>query len=159
MTETIVTLLDRLNLEHDKTLAFFSALKNGQWDQSIYTEKVNWTPRNILAHIVSAEGQFMQLFRNIQSGGSGTPEGFIMDEFNAAEQDRLHGRSAQELMAEFKRLRADMIRWVGELTPEDLEKQGNHPVLGVISLDQMILSMTLHAHLHTRDIRRFFGGA
>ena len=156
MTETIASLIERLNTERDKTVAFFSALTADQWRQPVYTGDAAWTPRNILAHTVSAEGEFLRLFRSVQAGGVGAPLGFFADEFNASEQERLGNLSQQELLSEFLRLRAEMIAWVGALSDVDLEKTGRHPVLGDIPMWEMIKALTLHAHLHARDIRRFF---
>jgi hypothetical protein len=156
MTETIASLIERLNIEREKTVAFFSALTANQWNQTIYTGDSPWTPRNILAHTISAEGEFLRLFRDVQAGGAGAPLGFFADEFNAAEQERLGSLSQQELLSEFLRHRAEMIEWVRGLSTDDLEKTGRHPVLGDIPLWEMIKALTLHAHLHARDIRRFF---
>jgi hypothetical protein len=156
MSEDTGTLLARLNSESDKTIMYFNALNDNQSLKIIYSGTAAWTPRNILAHIVSAESEFLRLFQNVQTGGAGAPLGFFADEFNAAEQERLRGYSMQELMDEFLRLRKNMIDWVANLPSEDLLKTGRHPVLGEIPLWEMIKALTLHAHLHTRDIRRFF---
>ena len=156
MTETPTSLIERLIAERDKTIAFFSALTANQWRQPVYTADPTWTPRNILAHTVSAEGEFLRLFRSVQAGGVGAPLGFFADEFNASEQERLGNLSQQELLSEFLHLRAEMIAWVGTLSDTDLEKTGRHPVLGDIPLWEMIKALTLHAHLHARDVRRFF---
>lgn len=157
MSEDTTTLLNRLKDERDKTVAFFSALTADQWTVPVYSGPPAWTAREILAHIVSAEGEFLRLFRDVQAGGVGTPLGFFADEFNAAEQERFRGHSPQDLLAEFLRRRAAMMDWVGTLSEADLGKTGRHPVLGEIPLWEMIKALTLHAHLHFRDIRRFFG--
>jgi hypothetical protein len=159
MTETVDSLLARMQSEREKTVGFFSALSAGQWASPIYGEPAVWTAREILAHIVSAEGEFLRLFRDVHSGGAGAPLGFFADEFNAAEQERFRGWSPQELLSEFLRRRAEMMDWVGSLSAADLEKTGRHPVLGDITLGEMIKAETLHAHLHFRDIRRFLGVA
>ncbi len=147
-------LLARLQSERDKTVAFFSALIAEQWTSPVYGGPPAWTAREILAHIVSAEGEFLRLFRNVQAGGAGAPLGFFADEFNAAEPERFRGQSPQHLLSEFLRRRAEMMDWVGSLSTADLEKTGRHPVLGDIALGEMIKAETLHAHLHFRDIRR-----
>jgi hypothetical protein len=156
MSEDTATLIDRLQAERDKTVAFFSALTADQWTSPVYSGESPWTPRNILTHTVSAEGEFLRLFRDVQTGGAGAPLGFFADEFNAAEQERFRGQSPQELLDEFLRRRAEMMDWVRGLSTADLEKTGRHPVLGDIPLWEMIKALTLHAHLHARDIRRFF---
>jgi hypothetical protein len=159
MTETVDTLLARLQSERDKTLAVFSTLTNAEWTQVIYTGNSTWIFRDLLAHIVSAEGEFLRLFRDVQAGGSGTPVDFLADEFNAAEQERYRNFSPQQLLTEFQNRRAAMINWVTSLTPAELEKTGKHPVLGELSLADLIKSLTLHEHLHIRDLRRLQGVA
>jgi hypothetical protein len=159
MIETTASLLARLQSERDKTLAVFSALKEAEWTQVLYTGSSTWTFRDLLAHITSAEGEFLRLFRDVQAGGSGTPVDFLADEFNAAEQERFRKFSSQQLLTEFQKRRTAMMDWVASLTPADLEKTGKHPVLGELSLGDLVKSLTLHEHLHVRDLRRLQGVA
>jgi len=160
MSETAASLVVRIQSERDKTLAVFTALKEPEWTQLLYTSSsATWTFRDLLAHIVSAEGEFLRLFRDVQAGGSGTPVDFLADEFNAAEQERFRNFSPQQLLTEFQKRRTAMMDWVASLTPADLEKTGTHPVLGVLSLGDLIKSLTLHEHLHVRDLRRLQGVA
>ena len=159
MTETVETLLARLQSEREKTLAIFSSLKPVEWTQVLYAGAVPWTYRDMLAHIVSAEGEFLRLFRSVQAGGSGAPVDFLADEFNASEQERYRDFTPQQLLAEFQKRRTAMLDWVASLTPADLEKTGLHPVLGELALVDLVRSLTLHEHLHVRDLRRLQGVA
>lgn len=154
MSDDLQTLLNRLDKECEKTKELFSSLTPGQRGQTIYRTSPEWTSRNILAHLVSAEREFLRLFQDICAGGGGAPEDFSPDEFNAREQVRMANISFQDLLVEFLKLRGETVNWVTGLSAEDLLKQGNHPVLGTICLADMISSLTLHAHLHCRDIRR-----
>ena len=156
MMESVESLVNRLQSEKERTLTLFQALTESQWTRVIYTGPPAWTPRNFLAHFVSAEEQFLKLFKDIQVGGNGTPLGFFADEFNAEEQERFRDLSHGELLDLFSSNREEMIRWVKTLTAADLDKVGKHPVLGDLPLWEMIKALTLHSHLHERDLSRYF---
>ena len=66
------------------------------------------------------------------------------------------GKSLGQLLDEFARLRAAGL---GELSamnlqPEDLERRGRHPALGVVSLSQLLATWAAHDLTHLHQISR-----
>jgi hypothetical protein len=151
--ETPVFLAERLKTEGEKTAAFFSALTDEQWMLPVYSEGESWTVRSMLAHYVSSEHEFLRLFADIQNGGSGAPEDFDVDGYNASQQKKMAGLSPRELLEEFGSVRAQVIGLVSGLSEADLEKQGRHPYLGVAALGDMIKLVYRHNRLHERELR------
>lgn len=147
------TLITKLEKGRQKTLDTLQALTPAQWQISIYTEPA-WQAQQLLAHFVSAENQLLLLVRSIVRGGRGAPANFDVNEYNAAEQKRLEGKSVPELLAELERSRQRTIEWVKTLSPEDLDKVGCHPALGNVTVETIITAIHGHHLMHIRDLSR-----
>ena len=103
----------------------------------IHTDRVDWMPR---ARII------------LQFGESRAFE--PLDRW-AQERDS-QGKSLGELLDEFARLRSenlDQLRALN-LRPQDLERRGRHPGLGVVTLSQLLAAWAAHDLTHLHQISR-----
>ena len=157
MADTPAALAGKLRSEGEKTAAFFGRLTAPEWAQPVYAEGQAWRARDILAHFLSAELSFLVLFRSIAAGGPGAPEGFSIDAYNQEQVAGMRDATPDELLRQYRAARADMADWVAGLPPEDLEKRGRHPALGVSALGKMIKMVYLHNLMHLRDLRAALG--
>jgi uncharacterized damage-inducible protein DinB len=147
-------LADKLKSEGDKFFALFAGLKDNQWRAEVYTEGETWTIRNVLAHFVTSERGLVKLFERIRAGGEGAADDFSIDRYNAAQQEKTKSLPPQELLEQYKAIRADSIAWTLSLEESDLEKQGRHPYLGVTTLREMIKMLYVHNQVHYRDMKK-----
>ena len=154
MPETPAFLAERLKTEGDKTAAFFASLTDDEWKSEVYTEGETWTIRNVLAHYVTAEKGFISIFTSIREGGSGVPDDFDIDRYNASQQKKTREFAPSELLEQFKAIRTQMTAFVTSLTDADLSKQGRHPFLGQTTLAEMIKMVYRHNQIHYRDLRK-----
>lgn len=154
MPDTPAFLAERLRAEGDKTLQLFQSLTPQQWQTVVYSEGSPWTMKSVLVHFVTAEKGFLKILPDIAAGGPGTSEDFDIDRFNASQQEKSKGFTPQELLDQFREVRATMAAWVASLTPADLEKTGRHPFLGHATLSEMIKLVYRHNQIHLRDLRR-----
>jgi uncharacterized damage-inducible protein DinB len=145
---------EKLRAEGEKLAAFFANLTEGQWMIDVYTEGTVWTIRNILAHLMTAERAFIKLFENILQGGGGVTEDFVIDRYNASQQEKTKELGPSELLEQYRAVRVDMINFVSSIGDSDLEKIGRHPFLGITTLREMIKMVYLHNQIHYRDIRK-----
>lgn len=146
-------LLAKLVKGHQKTCEYFGNLTQVDWQSPLYGAP-DWRVHNLLAHFVSAEEHLLELSQNVAGGGSGAPEGFDIDRFNAQEQERNLGRTTQELLNALDRTRQRTIDWVRTLSIEQLDRRGRHPTLGIISVEALITAIYGHQILHMRDLAR-----
>jgi uncharacterized damage-inducible protein DinB len=153
MTET-AELAAKLKFEGEKFSNFFAGLTDNQWDAEVYTEGTTWNVRNILAHLMTAERAFVRLFESIRQGGEGVSEDFVIDRYNARQQEKTRELDVQQLLQQYRAVRAEMIRWVSGINDSDLEKSGRHPFLGVTTLREMVKMIYIHNQIHYRDIKR-----
>jgi len=154
MTDTPSFLAERLRVEGEKTIAYFSFLGDEKWNLEVYTENSTWTVRNILVHFITAEQGFIQLFKDVLVGGKGAREDFDIDRFNASQQERMQEVSPRELVVLFSSVRSEMIALVSGLNQDELLLQGRHPFLGPTTLCEMIKTVYRHNQIHHRDLRK-----
>src|SRR6266511_6410950 len=108
-------LAEKLKLEGEKFVAIFTGLKDDQWQMEVYTEGTTWTIRNVLSHFVTSERGWIKLFEQIRQGGAGSSDDFSIDRYNAAMQERTKELTPQELLEQYKQVRANSIAWVSGL--------------------------------------------
>jgi uncharacterized damage-inducible protein DinB len=147
-------LADKLNSEGEKIYALFAGLSDDRWSVEVYTEGETWTLRNVLAHFVTSERGLVKLFERIRQTGEGSPDDFSIDRYNAAQQQKNRDVSPQELLEQYKAVRADSIAWTLSIAESDLEKQGRHPFIGMTTIREMIKMLYLHNQLHYRDMKK-----
>ncbi len=150
------TLVARLEKGRQKTLEILSALTPEQWREPLYYEPT-WQVRHLLAHFVSAERQLLALAQDVADGGPGTPPDLNIDRYNAAEQARLEGQSPSTLLDLLDQERRQTIEWVRTLDTDQLDKIGQHPALGDVNVETMIIAIYGHQLMHMRDLSRLFG--
>lgn len=147
-------LSEKLKSEGERFAFIFAGFTDEQWEKQVYTEGAAWTLRSVLAHFVTSERGLLKLFKQIRQGGSGASEDFSIDRYNAAMQARTGELTPQELLEQYKAIRAESVAWTAALSESDLEKQGRHPFLGVTTLREMIKMLYIHNLTHYRDMKK-----
>jgi len=147
------TLSLKLQLEGDKLISFFNSLTDEEFSKEIYSDGELWKIKDVLAHLISAEKNFLELFKNIKSIGVGSPEGFEINRFNNSQVKAMKTYKTSDLLTSFLKARSKMSEWVAQLNIEDLEIKGNHPAMGEAKLGEMIKMVYLHNIMHQRDIK------
>lgn len=147
-------LSQKLYSEGQKLSRFLEGLPERDWNRVVYTDGATWTVRSILAHLVSAEREFLRLFDEVRRGGTGTPEGFSIDQYNADQQESSKDLAPADLLREFNAVRSQMAALVASLSAEELVTRGRHPHLGIATLREMVKLVYIHNQTHYRDARR-----
>jgi len=150
----ITDLAEKLKSEGDKLVAVFAGLSDEQWQTEIYTEGTTWTICNLLSHFVTSERGLIKLFERIRQTGEGSPEDFSIDRYNSKMQERTRELTPQELLEQYKFVRAESVAWTSSLAESDLERQGRHPFLGMTTIREMIKMLYIHNLTHYRDMKK-----
>jgi hypothetical protein len=153
MTE-VVEIAAKLKSEGEKFFSIFSELTEDRWQMEVYSEGATWTIRNILSHFVTSERGLLKLFEKIRQGDAGSPDDFSIDRYNAAMQARTQDLTPQELLEQFKAVRAESVAWTSNLSEDDLQKRGRHPFLGITTIREMIKMLYIHNLNHYRDMKK-----
>jgi uncharacterized damage-inducible protein DinB len=114
----------------------------------------SWSPFDVVGHLIHGEEtDWIPRARIILAHGEGRAfEPF--DRFAMFEASR--GKSLDELLAEFARLRAESLRELEamNLTPELLGRRGLHPELGPVTLGQLLSAWVVHDLGHVGQVVR-----
>lgn len=147
-------ILKRLQEEGRKTAGYFRGLGGDDYAQVVYTTGPQWRARDVLAHFVSAEQTLLVYANQVLAGGSGAPDDFVIDEFNAIEVAGLRDVAPGLLVAQFEAARAATADCVSGMADTDFDRIGRHPWFGRVPLEQMLKLVYRHNMLHERDVRR-----
>ena len=158
MPDTPASLSAKLQTEGAKVRVFFAALTPKEWAITVYTEGADWSPRSILAHLVTAERGFLELFESICQGGGGASEDFSIDRFNARQQEKTRDLAPADLLLQYIDARAAMAAYVVSLKGAELAITGRHPAMGTSTLAEMIKMLYIHNNMHVRDIKQSISG-
>ena len=113
-----------------------------------------WSPYDVMGHLIEGEEtDWIPRARIILEQGEARP----FDRFDRfAMFEKSKGKSLFELLATFEQLRSESLRQLDELklTPELLQKRGTHPVLGAVTLSQLLSAWVVHDLGHIRQIVR-----
>ncbi len=110
----------------------------------------SFSPFDVVGHLIHGElTDWIPRARHILEHGESKPfEPF--DRFAMYELSR--GRSLEELVTEFERLRSESLRTLASLKlgERDLERAGQHPALGRVTLGELLATWVVHDlnHLH-----------
>lgn len=147
----------RLRDEGDKLIATFESLTPDQWSSSIYSDGMQWTLKDLLAHLISAEREFLYYGRQIVAGGSGAPEGFDVNGFNNQAVTAMREHEIDRLLADLRAVRQQTIDLVAEFKDEDFVRSGRHPFFEQMTIEGMFRLIYRHNMMHMRDVRRVLG--
>ena len=113
-----------------------------------------WSPFDIVGHLIVGERtDWLPRARMILEHG----EARAFDRFDRFAQEReSQGKSLEQLLDEFARLRKENLATLQELNlqPEDLARRGTHPALGVVTLSQLLATWGVHDLTHVHQISR-----
>ena len=113
-----------------------------------------WSAFDVIVHLIHCERtDWMPRARIIlQFGESQTFEPFDRLGHRCESQ----GKSLPQLLDEFARVRSENLRDLNaiNLRPEDLERRGRHPSLGVVTLSQLLSTWAAHDLTHLHQISR-----
>jgi hypothetical protein len=116
-----------------------------------------WSPISVVAHLIHADrtNWLPRLETILESGNTAPFPPF--DRFAMIEAGRQ--RALADLLDEFARVREGSLRAVTRrrLSSTDLDRQGRHPVFGVVTLRQLLATWVTHDFDHLMQITRVLG--
>ncbi len=139
-----------------RTPTALDALLRGLPEDWIFRNEGNntWNAFDVVGHLIHGERtDWMPRARMVlQFGQSKTFEPF--DRWAQARESQ--GKSLPQLLDEFARLRAENLGELRALNlrPEDLERRGRHPALGLVTLSQLLAAWAAHDLTHLHQVSR-----
>ena len=121
-----------LQTEGEKTMTAFDVVGH-----LLYAERINWLPRIRLMLDPNSAGAFGRFDR----------WGHLRE---------CQGKTIADLLDEFARLRAQNLADLEamRLRPEDLDRRGQHPAFGAVTVSQLVATWAAHDLTHLHQISR-----
>jgi hypothetical protein len=139
-----------------RTPAALNALLRGLpefWTRSNEGDET-WSAYDIVGHLIAGERtDWMPRVRILLQHGEARP----FDPFDRLAQFKAsRGRSLNQLLDEFARLRAESLAALDslELERKNLELRGTHPSLGTVTLAQLLATWAAHDLTHLHQLSR-----
>lgn len=113
-----------------------------------------WSAFDIMGHLIQGERtDWMPRAKMILQSGDSEPfepfdrRGYVQES---------EGKSLEQLLDEFARLRAENLRELDALNlqQEDLDLRGRHPALGAVTLSELLATWAVHDLSHLHQISR-----
>ena len=89
MADRRADIIAELEKGGEDSIAFFQSLTADELVAQVYQDGAKWTAKQVLAHFITIERSMHWLFKNIASGGSGSPEDFDIERFNRTQTAKL----------------------------------------------------------------------
>lgn len=140
----------RLDAARAKLLDSVEGLGEAAWNWQPADGR--WSVRLTLAHVGSAHWSHLEVARRIAEGRTVRLAGFDLDEWNEIRVAERAGWSRQQVLADLQAAQQATAAFLAELTQEELDARGEHPVLGKVNLGQALRVIALHDSLHRREI-------
>jgi hypothetical protein len=113
-----------------------------------------WSAFDIVGHLIVGERtDWMPRARIILEKGEARP----FDPFDRfAQEKESQGKSIEQLLDEFALVRRENLAALQALNlqPEDLARRGRHPVLGVVTLSELLATWAVHDLTHLHQLSR-----
>lgn len=148
-------LREKLNSSREATLEVIQQMDPEDWTHLVYSShQADWTARDVLRHLVWAEGGMLRLMKNIREGGSGVSQDFDLDKYNAQGIAKLDDRMPAELMAMMQDNRKQLLAFIDALDEADWEMSGRHGSGETMSIAQICERIANHEQEHLADLRQ-----
>ena len=154
MKDRRTPIIAELNKNLEDTITLFRSLTPDELNIQVYPDGAQWTARQVLAHFITIERSMQWLFKNILSGGPGSPERFDVERFNRTQPKKYDGKTIDELIAEFRSVRNDTISIVGSMSDYDFDREGRHAFHGHGKLERFVTWAYEHVALHLEDLHQ-----
>ena len=156
MTSSTMFRLDEAVALLSRAPATLNALLRGLPDIWVRSGEGNdsWSAFDILGHLIVTERtDWMPRVRIILEDGEARSFD-PLDRF--AQTKESQGKSLQELLDEFARLRAESLDALQALNlqPEDLARRGTHPAFGAVTLSELLATWATHDLTHLHQLSR-----
>ena len=157
MDERKDKLKKRLDEAHADLLAVVSGLTAEQAARP--TPNVNWTVKDVLAHLAGTERGHQQVIRALLAGEVAGQAGFDLDTFNQADVAPREGWTLAKLLEDLNASHTSTLALLKSLGGDDWDRAGYHPGGFDSTVEGTFRVIAIHERRHTKDIRVALTGA
>ena len=162
--DSIPEIKNKLIAEREKLIAAFANLPREVVLKPFGDD--GWSIKDLVAHVAGSEAVNVKLamlmvaknepvqLAELASDFPDFPPPFDLDKFNAYTMNKWRAKSLEEIIVALEQTRAETLAWLDTLTPEQLERTGEHAVWGKQSVRAMMRILVIHDKAHRGDIEK-----
>jgi len=156
MSDRKTRILTQLDQTRNRLTAVLDHLRPDDWEQPVQDEDQHWTVRQMVSHLADAQKGMTTQMRRINAGEETVPPDFDINRWNRRAVEKAADRAPDELRATLVTDRAALKQFLDGLSDLDLDKQGRHSSLKIMSIEEIALLIGTHEREHTQVIARHF---
>lgn len=146
-------IVQKLNDARQSLMLYFDDLKEADWETAVYHEETEWTVTDILRHLVDSERGMTSMMAQWQQGNDPIPADFDLTRWNSRAIQKRASKTPEELLADLRTNRIDLLSFIETLQDEDWQKQGRHGSLRIMTIEQVCHLIADHESDHLRVIK------
>jgi hypothetical protein len=157
MSDRKTAILGDLDQTRQSLIQVLDSMAPDDWEKTIQEADQHWTVRQIVAHLVDAQRGMTGQISKINAGEEPIPPDFDLSRWNKRAVEKSADKSSQELLKALEDGRVALKQAVETLTDADLDKQGRHSSLEIMSLEQIARLIGAHEAEHAAMIAQKLG--
>ncbi len=156
MSDRKTNILTGLDQTRHTLTVVLDHLRPEDWEQPVQDEDQCWTARQMVVHLVDSQKGMTTQIRRIHAGEETVPPDFDLNRWNRRAVEKAADRTPEELRAALGSDRAALKQVLGGLSDADLDKQGRHSSLKIMSIEEIAVLIGTHERDHAQVIARRF---
>jgi hypothetical protein len=115
-------------------------------------EEGEYSGREVIAHLAGGNRGMTRLMQQMAAGSNPRLKAdYNNDYYNARQQEKRAGMSVSELLAELDETHRDLLAFMETLREQDLERRGEHPIIGDGTVLQVMEMLSAHERSHIEE--------
>ncbi len=112
-----------------------------------------WSVKDQAAHLAGANRGMFGIAQRIAKGDDPQlPPEYNNDVFNARQVAKRKEKTLADIRAELEATHAELIAFLQNITPEQLDLRGQHPLYGELKLKELLVVIYSHATTHANEM-------
>lgn len=128
-----------------------------RWETRVYSDGLQWTVRQIVAHLADADRGHNNQAMNIAEGKDIIPPDFDIQRYNKRVTEKTVEKPADQSRAEMLANRAALLDWLNTLDESKLMREGRHASLIIMPVWRILMVVADHDRAHGTDIAKALG--
>lgn len=152
MSERIARLKENLNAARSKLNEALDLIGERE-DEQIYSEGAQWTLRQLAIHLALADTGHNRMVWHYAEGKEFIPADYDINRYNKRSVEKKAEMTLAQARDSLKQSREEFITWLDAVEDESvLDKTGRHPIMKILTLEEIIGIMGNHEIGHANDI-------
>jgi uncharacterized protein (TIGR03083 family) len=152
MSDRKAAILDTLKTTRQQLMATLNKLQPADWERQIQDDGQQWSVRQLVAHIASAQKGMSGQIANIAADKDTVPPDFDINRWNNRAVEKAADQTPQQLLEALEQERANLIKIIEELPESSLDKRGRHGSLEIMSVEQIAKLIGTHERDHAQAL-------